>query len=84
MSYGFLDVATTSSVRAVQARMGADRIWQDFKGHRESLALPERGGVHPDRDSFQRRFRNGLASSIGRPWLRGDDHMPRARVTGNT
>ena len=35
MSYGFLDVAVTPSVRAVQAKMGADRIWQDFKGHRE-------------------------------------------------
>jgi len=34
MSYGFLDVAVTPSVRAVQAKMGADRIWQDFKGHR--------------------------------------------------
>jgi uncharacterized protein len=35
MSYGFLDVAVTPAVRAVQARMGADRIWQDFKGHRD-------------------------------------------------
>ena len=35
MPYGFLRIATTPSVRAVQAKMGADRIWQDFKGHRE-------------------------------------------------
>ncbi len=35
MPYGFLDVAVTPSVRAVQAKMGADHIWQDFKGHRE-------------------------------------------------
>ena len=35
MSYGFLDIAVTPKVRAVQAKMGADRIWQDFKGHRE-------------------------------------------------
>jgi predicted pyridoxine 5'-phosphate oxidase superfamily flavin-nucleotide-binding protein len=35
MSYGFLDVAVTPSVRAVQAEMGADRTWTNFKGHRE-------------------------------------------------
>jgi predicted pyridoxine 5'-phosphate oxidase superfamily flavin-nucleotide-binding protein len=35
MPYGFLRIATTPSVRAVQAKMGADRTWQDFKGHRE-------------------------------------------------
>jgi len=35
MSYGFLDIAVTPSVRAVQAAMGSDRIWQDFKGQRE-------------------------------------------------
>ena len=35
MSYGFLDIAVTPSVRAVQAEMGADHIWQDFKGHRD-------------------------------------------------
>ena len=35
MSYGFLDIAVTPSVRAMQAKMGADHIWRDFKGHRE-------------------------------------------------
>ena len=35
MSYGFLDVAVTPSVRAVQAQMGVEHTWQDFKGHRE-------------------------------------------------
>lgn len=35
MSYGFLDIAATPSVRAVQAAMGSDGMWQDFKGHRE-------------------------------------------------
>lgn len=34
MSYGFLDIAITSSVRAVQASMGADKLWQDFAGDR--------------------------------------------------
>ncbi|MFO1074178.1 MAG: pyridoxamine 5'-phosphate oxidase family protein [Geminicoccaceae bacterium] len=36
MPYDFLDVAVTPSVRAAQARMGADRLWQDFKGQRRS------------------------------------------------
>jgi hypothetical protein len=35
MSYGFLDIAMTPSVRGVQAKMSADHIWQNFKGHRE-------------------------------------------------
>ncbi len=35
MSYGFLDIASTPSVRAAQAAMGSDKVWQDFKGHRE-------------------------------------------------
>ena len=29
MPYGFLDIASTPSVRTVQAKMGADCIWQD-------------------------------------------------------
>jgi predicted pyridoxine 5'-phosphate oxidase superfamily flavin-nucleotide-binding protein len=35
MSYGFLDIAITPSVRKAQQQMGADDIWTDFKGHRE-------------------------------------------------
>jgi uncharacterized protein len=35
MAYGFLDIAATPSVKAVQAQMGADPLWQGFKGHRE-------------------------------------------------
>jgi len=35
MSYGFLDIAVTPSVRAAQAEMGADRTWANFRGHRE-------------------------------------------------
>ena len=34
MPYGFLDIAATPSVRAAQAAMGADRLWQEFEGHR--------------------------------------------------
>ena len=35
MSYGFLDVANTPSVRAAQRAMGTEHLWQDFKGHRQ-------------------------------------------------
>ena len=53
MSYGFLDIAVTPSVRAVQAEMGADRIWQDFKGHREFDRFTENEAAFiADRDSF--------------------------------
>ena len=34
MSYGFLDIAITPSVRAVQAGMGAATTWDDFQGQR--------------------------------------------------
>ncbi|WP_036504172.1 pyridoxamine 5'-phosphate oxidase family protein [Novosphingobium sp. AP12] len=36
MSYGFLDIAITPSVRSVQADMGAARQWEYFEGDRES------------------------------------------------
>jgi uncharacterized protein len=53
MSYGFLDVAVTPSVRAVQAKMGVDRIWQDFKGHRAFDRFTENEAAFiGDRDSF--------------------------------
>jgi uncharacterized protein len=53
MSYKFLDVAVTPSVRAVQAKMGADRIWQGFKGHREFDRFTENEAAFiADRDSF--------------------------------
>lgn len=34
MSYGFLDIATTPSVRAVQEAMGSAGFWSGFEGHR--------------------------------------------------
>lgn len=53
MPYGFLEIAATPSVRAVQARMGADEIWQDFKGHREFDRFGENEAAFiGDRDSF--------------------------------
>jgi predicted pyridoxine 5'-phosphate oxidase superfamily flavin-nucleotide-binding protein len=36
MSYGFLNVAVTPSVRAVQAEMGVDKVWSNYQGRRES------------------------------------------------
>jgi predicted pyridoxine 5'-phosphate oxidase superfamily flavin-nucleotide-binding protein len=53
MSYGFLDIAVTPSVRAAQAGMGSDGLWTDFKGHREfdRFTDNERAFI-ADRDSF--------------------------------
>jgi uncharacterized protein len=53
MSYGFLDVAVTPSVGAVQAAMGADHIWKAFKGHREFDRFTENEAAFiAARDSF--------------------------------
>jgi len=53
MSYGFLDIAITPSVRAAQKAMGVDHIWQDFKGDREFDRLTENEAAFiADRDSF--------------------------------
>jgi uncharacterized protein len=53
MSYGFLDIAGTQSVRAVQREMGSDRVYQDFKGQREFDKLtPNEVAFIGQRDSF--------------------------------
>ncbi|MBS7543832.1 pyridoxamine 5'-phosphate oxidase family protein [Ancylobacter oerskovii] len=53
MSYGFLDIAITPSVRAAQAEMGADRLWTDFEGHREFDRFTENETAFiAERDSF--------------------------------
>ena len=53
MPYGFLDIAVTPSVRTVQAKMGADHIWQNFKGHREFDRFSDNEAAFiADRDSF--------------------------------
>lgn len=53
MPYGFLDVAVTPSVRAAQARMGSDHLWQDFKGERAFDAFtPNEAAFIAERDSF--------------------------------
>jgi predicted pyridoxine 5'-phosphate oxidase superfamily flavin-nucleotide-binding protein len=53
MSYGFLDIAVTPSVRSVQAAMGADQFWLDFKGDRKSDRFTKSESAFiADRDSF--------------------------------
>ncbi len=53
MSYGFLDIAVTPSVQAVQSKMGAEHIWQDFKGHRDFDRFTEdEAAFIAGRDSF--------------------------------
>jgi uncharacterized protein len=53
MSYGFLDIAITPSVRAAQAELGADRLWRNFKGHREFDRFTENEVAFiAERDSF--------------------------------
>jgi predicted pyridoxine 5'-phosphate oxidase superfamily flavin-nucleotide-binding protein len=53
MRYGFLDVAVTPSVGAVQAKIGSDRVWQNFKGHREFDRFTENeASFIADRDNF--------------------------------
>ena len=53
MPYGFLDIASTPAVRAVQAEMGSDRHWQDFPGDRRFDAFtPDEIAFIARRDSF--------------------------------
>ena len=53
MSYGFLDIAITPSVRAAQAEMGADHLWRDFAGHRDFDRFTENEAAFiAERDSF--------------------------------
>jgi predicted pyridoxine 5'-phosphate oxidase superfamily flavin-nucleotide-binding protein len=53
MSYGFLDLLTTPGVRAAQAAMGTDKVWTNFKGHREFDRVgPDEAAFIEARDSF--------------------------------
>jgi uncharacterized protein len=53
VSYGFLDIASTASVRAVQAIMGSDRLYQDFEGDRAfDKFTPREAGFIAGCDSF--------------------------------
>ncbi|WP_226581581.1 pyridoxamine 5'-phosphate oxidase family protein [Acuticoccus sediminis] len=53
MPYGFLDIALTPSVRAAQKSMGADHLWEDFKGHRAYDRFSQNEAAFiAERDSF--------------------------------
>jgi len=53
MSYGFMNIASTPSVRAAQASMGAEHLWEDFHGHREFDRFTENEAAFiAERDSF--------------------------------
>jgi predicted pyridoxine 5'-phosphate oxidase superfamily flavin-nucleotide-binding protein len=53
MAYGFMDIALTPAVRRAQAEMGADRLWSDFKGHREFVRFSAREAAFiTERDCF--------------------------------
>jgi predicted pyridoxine 5'-phosphate oxidase superfamily flavin-nucleotide-binding protein len=53
MSYGFLDIASTPSVRAAQRAMGSDRIYGNFKGDRAfDRFTPNEVAFIAARDSF--------------------------------
>ena len=53
MSYGFLDITATPSVRAVQAAMGSDHVWRDFKGDRQfNRFTADEAAFIARRDSF--------------------------------
>ncbi|MGE0483084.1 MAG: pyridoxamine 5'-phosphate oxidase family protein [Gammaproteobacteria bacterium] len=53
MPYGFLDIAMTPSVRAAQAAMGSDELWQTQRMHRafDRFTARETGFI-AERDSF--------------------------------
>ena len=53
MSYGFLDIAVTPSVRAAQVAMGSAHLWADFKGDRAFKRFTEQeAAIIIQRDSF--------------------------------
>ncbi|GHC77479.1 phosphatase [Pseudorhodoferax aquiterrae] len=53
MSYGFLDIAITPSVRAAQAAMGADHLWTDVRDDRSFDRFTEAEAAFiAERDSF--------------------------------
>jgi predicted pyridoxine 5'-phosphate oxidase superfamily flavin-nucleotide-binding protein len=73
MSYGFLDIAITPSVHAVQEQMGVAAHWDRFKGHRESdrFSADELAFI-AQRDSFYL----ATVSETGWPYIqhRGGPH----------
>ncbi|MCJ8143447.1 pyridoxamine 5'-phosphate oxidase family protein [Ancylobacter sp. A5.8] len=53
MGYGFLDIAITPAVRAVQEQMGTAEMWEDFASERASDRFtPSEAAFIASRDSF--------------------------------
>lgn len=53
MAYGFLDIAVTPSVHAVQEELGVSHLWEDFPGHRAfDRFTPNEAAFIGARDSF--------------------------------
>jgi predicted pyridoxine 5'-phosphate oxidase superfamily flavin-nucleotide-binding protein len=53
MPYGFLDIAITPGVEAVQASMGVDHLWRDFEADRAFDRIGDNEAAFiADRDSF--------------------------------
>ncbi len=66
MGYGFLDVAATPAVRAVQERLGVAHLWADFKGRRDFDRFTEsETRFIAGRDSFYM----ATASETGWPYV---------------
>ena len=66
MSYGFLDIAATPSVRAAQAEMGSARVWEGFKGDRAFDRFTEAEAAFiAARDGFYM----GTVSETGWPYV---------------
>ncbi len=73
MSYGFLDIAATPSVRAAQASMGSEPMWQNFKGHREfDRFTPDETAFIAARDSFYM----ATVSETGWPYVQHRGGLP--------
>ncbi|PWR18293.1 pyridoxamine 5'-phosphate oxidase family protein [Zavarzinia compransoris] len=66
MSYGFLDIAVTPSVRAVQAAAGVDEFWEHFAGDRAfDRFTGNEAAFIAERDSFYL----ATVSETGWPYL---------------
>jgi len=66
MPYGFLDIASTPSVRAAQRAVGSDRIYRNFKGDRAfDKFTPNEVAFIETRDSFY----IATASETGWPYV---------------
>jgi predicted pyridoxine 5'-phosphate oxidase superfamily flavin-nucleotide-binding protein len=73
MAHGFLDIAATPSVRAAQAAMGSDRVWQDFKGDRAFDRFTQREiAFIAQRDSFYM----ASVSETGWPYVQHRGGLP--------